>query len=128
MSAGRSMNQCIYQPERAVGGRWYAVINPNEEHDLQLVEENLNEIKPPLMYKVILINDDYTPMEFVINTLIRFFHHNEEKAIQIMLDVHTQGKGICGVYTCDVAETKAMAVNSFARQNKHPLLCKVEPS
>jgi ATP-dependent Clp protease adaptor protein ClpS len=93
-----------------------------------LVEKNRSELKPTPMYKVILINDDYTPMEFVIGILIRFFNHNEEQATQIMLAVHTDGKGVCGIYTRDVAETKAMAVNNFTRQHKHPLLCEVEPS
>ncbi len=122
------MKQYIY-PYRGVSkGPWYAGNDAQEEHNLHLVERSRSELKPPSMYKVILINDDYTPMEFVIDVLIRFFHHNKEKAIQIMLAVHIQGKGVCGIYTRDVAETKAMAVNNFARQNKHPLLCEVESS
>jgi len=84
------------------------------------------EVKQPSLYRVVLMNDDYTPMEFVIQVLMLFFNMNEEKATQVMLAVHTQGKGVCGVYTKDVAETKATQVNQFSRDNKHPLLCEVE--
>lgn len=84
------------------------------------------ETKQPSLYRVVLMNDDYTPMEFVIQVLMLFFNMNEEKATQVMLAVHTQGKGVCGVYTKDVAETKATQVNQFSRDNKHPLLCEVE--
>ena len=90
------------------------------------VEEAKPRLKKPRMFRVLLVNDDYTPMEFVIDILARFFNHNEEQATQIMLAVHTQGKGVCGTYTKDVAETKAMQVNQYARQHKHPLLCEVE--
>lgn len=81
--------------------------------------------KPP-MYRVVLLNDDYTPMDFVVEVLMIFFNLNQEKATQVMISVHTQGKGVCGVYTRDVAETKAAQVNQYARANKHPLLCEVE--
>tara|TARA_R110002072_G_scaffold4663_3_gene32394 strand:+ start:445 stop:801 length:357 start_codon:yes stop_codon:yes gene_type:complete len=81
--------------------------------------------KPPL-YKVLLFNDDYTPMEFVVGVLMEFFHMPAEKATQIMLKVHTDGKAVCGVYSRDVAETKAQQVNDFSRENQQPLLCHVE--
>jgi ATP-dependent Clp protease adaptor protein ClpS len=81
--------------------------------------------KPPL-YKVLLLNDDYTPMEFVVGVLIRFFHMPVEKATQIMLKVHTEGRAVCGVYSRDVAETKATQVNEFSREHQQPLLCDVE--
>ncbi len=84
------------------------------------------EVKRPPMYRVVLLNDDYTPMEFVIEVLMAFFGMNEEKATQVMLAVHTQGKGVCGVYSRDVAETKSAQVNQYSRQSKHPLLCEVE--
>lgn len=84
-------------------------------------------LKKPPLYKVVLMNDDYTPMEFVVLVLERFFRMNREKATQIMLAVHTQGKGVCGIYPRDVAETKAYEVNEFSRENQHPLLCEVEP-
>ena len=86
------------------------------------------KLKRPPLYKVVLLNDDYTPMEFVIEVLEHFFTMPREKATQVMLAVHTQGKGVCGIYTRDVAETKAELVNQAARDNGHPLLCQVEPS
>ena len=81
--------------------------------------------KPPL-YKVVLINDDYTPMDFVVEVLCSFFAMNVEKATQIMLKVHTEGKGVCGVFGKYVAETKAAQVNEYARECEQPLLCSVE--
>lgn len=81
--------------------------------------------KPPL-YKVVLFNDDYTPMDFVIDVLCTFFNMNVEKATQIMLKVHTEGKAVCGVFTKDVAETKAEQVNEYSRECEQPLLCNVE--
>lgn len=81
--------------------------------------------KPPL-YKVVLINDDYTPMDFVVEVLCSFFAMNVEKATQIMLKVHTEGKGVCGVFGKDVAETKAAQVNEYAQECEQPLLCSVE--
>ena len=81
--------------------------------------------KPPL-YKVVLINDDYTPMDFVVEVLCSFFSMNVESATQIMLKVHTEGKGVCGVFGKDVAESKAAQVNEYARDCEQPLLCSVE--
>ena len=80
----------------------------------------------PSLYKVLLLNDDYTPMEFVIHVLERFFSKNREDATRIMLHVHHNGVGICGVYTFEVAETKVAQVVDFARQNQHPLQCTME--
>ncbi|MFY0663951.1 MAG: ATP-dependent Clp protease adapter ClpS [Natronospirillum sp.] len=85
------------------------------------------ELKRPAMYRVVLINDDYTPMEFVVEVLEVFFNMQREQATQVMLAVHTQGKGVCGVYTKDIAETKATQVNQCARDHEHPLMCEVEP-
>lgn len=84
------------------------------------------KLKRPSLYRVVLMNDDYTPMEFVVHILEQFFAMNREKATQVMLAVHTQGKGVCGVYTKDIAETKAALVNDYSRENQHPLLCEVE--
>jgi ATP-dependent Clp protease adaptor protein ClpS len=81
--------------------------------------------KPPL-YKVVLINDDYTPMDFVVEVLCSFFTMNVESATQVMLKVHTEGKGVCGVFGKDVAESKAAQVNEYARECEQPLLCSVE--
>ena len=90
------------------------------------VQESKPQLRRPPMYTVVLLNDDYTPMEFVVEVLQVFFGMNQEKAINVMLAVHTQGKGVCGVFTRDVAETKASQVNEFARENEHPLLCEIE--
>ena len=84
------------------------------------------ELEQPRMFKVVLLNDDYTPMDFVIDVLMRFFNLDYEKATQIMLHVHTRGKGVCGVYSYQIAEAKAKIVNDFAREHEHPLQCGVE--
>ena len=89
--------------------------------------EVLPAVKVPKKYKVILLNDDYTPMDFVVDVLKRFFRLNEELATQIMLQVHILGKGVCGIYTRDIAETKVAQVNDYARSHEHPLLCTMEP-
>src|SRR5215212_558482 len=82
--------------------------------------------KKPSMYKVLMLNDDYTPMEFVVHVLERFFNKNREEATRIMLHVHRRGVGICGVYTYEVAETKVTQVTDFARRHEHPLQCTLE--
>ena len=87
----------------------------------------LPEFKKPRKYKVVLLNDDYTPMEFVVEVLKHFFHLNEETSVQIMLQVHCQGRGVCGVFTRDIAETKVVLVNDFSKIHQHPLLCSMEP-
>ncbi|BBM03699.1 ATP-dependent Clp protease adapter protein ClpS [Microbulbifer sp. GL-2] len=97
----------------------------DSEGDLAL-EEAPPQLKRPPMYKVIMLNDDYTPMDFVVETLELFFSVNRERATQLMLQVHTRGKAVCGVYTRDIAETKAAQVNQFAQENEHPLLCEIE--
>ncbi|NHB87951.1 ATP-dependent Clp protease adapter ClpS [Photorhabdus tasmaniensis] len=88
--------------------------------------EQQQKLQPPSMYQVILNNDDYTPMEFVVDVLRKFFSYDVERATQLMLDVHYQGKAICGVYTAEVAETKAAQINMYAREQGHPLLCTLE--
>jgi len=85
------------------------------------------KLKKPPMYKVIILNDDYTPMEFVVHILQAFFNLPHEQAQNVMLNVHQKGKGVCGVYTRDVAETKVDQVNEYSRQNQHPLLTTMEP-
>jgi ATP-dependent Clp protease adaptor protein ClpS len=91
------------------------------------VDEVKPKLKKPTLYRVILVNDDYTPMEFVVLVLQRFFRKGREEAVQIMLNVHTRGTGICGVFTAEIAETKVRQVLSFSRDNKHPLQCTMEP-
>lgn len=95
-------------------------------HEITEVEVETS-IKAPKKYRVYLLNDDYTPMEFVVDVLKSFFHLNEEMAVQVMLQVHIQGKGVCGVFTHDIAETKVALVNEYARMNQHPLLSGMEP-
>ena len=90
------------------------------------VQEAKPKLKRPPMYKVVLLNDDYTPMEFVVRVLETFFQMGREKATQIMLHVHTRGKGVCGVFTREIAETKVAQVNEFSRSHQHPLLCTLE--
>ena len=90
------------------------------------LQESKPEVKKPPMYKVIILNDDYTPMEFVVLVLETFFNMDREKATRIMLHVHTRGMGICGVFTRDIAETKVNQVNEYSRNNQHPLLCTME--
>lgn len=85
-----------------------------------------SELQPPNMYKVVLNNDDYTPMDFVVEVLQRFFEKNEQQAVEIMLAIHNQGKGLCGEFPFGIAETKVFQVNQFARENQHPLLCLLE--
>lgn len=100
---------------------------PTEDDDHGVaVETSDPELKQPPLYRVVLLNDDYTPMEFVVHILEDFFYMSREKATQVMLTVHTQGKGVCGVYTKDIAETKAAMVNQYSRDNEHPLVCEVE--
>ncbi|HUH37883.1 MAG TPA: ATP-dependent Clp protease adapter ClpS [Spongiibacteraceae bacterium] len=90
------------------------------------VEEAAPKLKPPPLYMVVLLNDDYTPMEFVVEVLEVFFNMGRERATHVMLTVHTQGKGICGVFTRDIAETKVVQVNQYAREHQHPLLAEIE--
>ena len=91
-----------------------------------VVEEVKPRLKKPPLYKVVLLNDDYTPMEFVVEVLQLFFRMDRPKATQIMLHVHTRGKGVCGVFTYEIAETKAAQVNDYSREHQHPLLCTLE--
>jgi ATP-dependent Clp protease adaptor protein ClpS len=98
-----------------------------QQNDGLVVQEARPQLKKPLLYKVILLNDDYTPMEFVVRVLERFFHKNREEATHIMLHVHQKGLGICGVFTREVAETKVRQVMLYAAENQHPLQCTMEP-
>ena len=99
----------------------------NQEHAAgAAVQEARPELKPPPKYKVLLLNDDFTPMDFVVQVLELFFHMSREKATQIMLHVHTRGVGVCGVFSRDVAETKVAQVKEFARRHQHPLMCTME--
>lgn len=98
-------------------------INIDGEKQIEAVKR---KTQPPPMYKVFLNNDDYTPMDFVVEVLMRFFQIDAEKANQIMLTVHYRGKAVCGIYTAEIAETKVMQVNQYARKHQHPLMCSME--
>jgi ATP-dependent Clp protease adaptor protein ClpS len=91
-----------------------------------VIERKTERIKPPPMYQVLILNDDFTPMEFVVMVLQQFFGMGREKATQVMLQVHRAGRGVCGVYPRDLAATKVDQVCSFARQHQHPLQCVME--
>ena len=91
------------------------------------VEEAKPRLKKPRMFRVLLVNDDYTPMEFVVMVLQRVFRLPHEQAVQVMLKVHTEGAGVCWVFTAEVAETRVREVLSLARENEHPLKCTMEP-
>ena len=98
-----------------------------QDRDVGVVEApDKPQLKRPSMYKVMLLNDDYTPMEFVVEILERFFSIKGQEAVKIMLHVHQKGVGVCGIYTYEVAETKVTQVVDYARANQHPLQCTLE--
>lgn len=103
--------------------------NREQQHrdDNVALQESKPRLKKPRLYKVLLINDDYTPMEFVVIVLERFFSKAREQAVQIMLHVHQKGVGVCGVFPRDIAETKVKMVMDFSQDHQHPLQCTMEP-
>ncbi|MBA4328990.1 MAG: ATP-dependent Clp protease adapter ClpS [Polaromonas sp.] len=105
----------VIKPERANGG------------DAVVLERRPQKTQPPQMFQVVLLNDDYTPMEFVVEVIQEFFNKDRETATQIMLKIHLDGKGVCGVFSKDVASTKVDQVTEAARKNGHPLQCVCEP-
>ena len=98
---------------------------PNDHGDTSLKEKPA-QTKPPAMWQVVMYNDDYTPMEFVVDVLEKFFGHNYERATLIMLKVHTEGRGVCGIFPRDVASMKVEQVVDYARKHQHPLRCGME--
>ncbi|WP_281660172.1 ATP-dependent Clp protease adapter ClpS [Microvirgula aerodenitrificans] len=99
---------------------------PNQHQPGAELAPERTRLAPPPMYKVVLLNDDFTPMDFVIIVLERFFHMDREHATQVMLKVHTEGRGVCGVYSKDVASTKVVQVTEYAKVHQHPLQCVME--
>lgn len=99
---------------------------PGKYRENTVLEARKSRLKPPSMYKVILLNDDFTPMEFVVIVLQRFFSKSREQATQIMLKVHNEGRGLCGVYPRDIAATRVEQVVAFANEHQHPLQCVME--
>ncbi len=121
---GAPMHGAIKEIMQGMGGR-----DPHEERDNHtglLVEEAAPKVKQPPLYRVVLLNDDYTPMEFVVEVLERFFRMDREMATRVMLEVHMKGKGVCGVFTYEIAETKVTQVVGYSRDNQHPLMCTLE--
>ena len=103
------------------------VPSPNSEQERgATAEETRPKLRRPPRFKVLLLNDDFTPMEFVVQVLETFFSMTREKAVQVMLHVHTRGVGVCGVFTRDIAETKVLQVNDYSRSHQHPLMCTME--
>ena len=100
--------------------------NAHERDHGVAVQPGRPEVARPPLYSVIILNDDYTPMDFVVEVLVRFFSLDVERATQIMLHVHTRGRGVCGIYSREVAESKVAQVNDYSRMNQHPLLCTME--
>jgi len=99
---------------------------PGDEDETSLLTATKPKTKRPPLYKVLLLNDDFTPMEFVVDVLQSIFGMERTRATRVMLEVHTKGKGVCGVYSYDIAETKVAQVTSVAQQQQHPLLCTME--
>ncbi len=101
--------------------------NPSQDDDDDLaVQEAKPKLKKPPLYKVLLLNDDFTPMDFVVEILTDFFNMDYETATLVMLQVHNDGKGICGTFSKDVADTKVQIVNEYSREHLHPLMCSME--
>ena len=101
---------------------------PGKIDESTLLEAHESKTKPPPLFKVLLLNDDFTPMDFVVTVLERFFAKNREQATQLMLKVHREGAAVCGAYPRDIAETKVEQVIAFAREHQHPLQCVMEES
>lgn len=94
--------------------------------ETETIRKTKKRTKEPDLYKVLLLNDDFTPMEFVVTLITHFFSKSVEEATEIMLSVHHEGHGVCGIYPRDIAETKMTQVNQYSRQNGHPLKCRIE--
>lgn len=118
------MYRTVFSPECAGSGD-----DRGPQHDRgAVVEEARPRLKKPPRFQVVMLNDDFTPMEFVVGILESFFGMDRELAVRVMLKVHTEGRAVCGVFTRDIAETKAAQVIRFARDNEHPLMCEIEPA
>ena len=127
----------LSNPRRVVaraGASWASIVRAasksngegNGGSGTAVVTKTKPRVKRPSLYRVLLLNDDYTPMDFVVEVLLRFFAMDLERATQVMLHVHTRGRGVCGLYTREVAESKVAQVNEYSRLHQHPLLCTME--
>jgi ATP-dependent Clp protease adaptor protein ClpS len=123
------MNSMATKPPKTPTQLPTPVVKPDNGRggDSVVLERRPQKTKPPQMYQVVLLNDDYTPMEFVVEVIQEFFSKDRETATQIMLKIHLDGKGICGVFSRDIAATKVDQVTEAARKNGHPLQCVSEP-
>ena len=119
----KTIGAAVFAPDKT--GYNKTMAKPHQ-HESSVLEARRNKLAPPPLYTVLLLNDDFTPMDFVVHVLQKFFSKNQEQATQIMLKVHMEGRGICGIYPRDVAATKVEQVLSFARENQHPLACIME--
>jgi len=98
----------------------------NQQKEISTLPSEKSDTQKPSLYKVVMLNDDFTPMEFVVEVLVTIFDLNKNNATKIMLDIHTKGKGICGIYTYEIAETRVDQVMKMAKHHQHPLLCSME--
>ena len=123
------MNSMATQPPKPPAPPKAPILKPDGANggDSVVLERRPQKTKPPQMFQVVLLNDDYTPMEFVVEVIQEFFNKDRETATQIMLKIHLDGKGVCGVFSKDVATTKVDQVTEAARKNGHPLQCVCEP-
>ena len=119
------MRDSRYTPTRAAGDDGSA--HEGGASGAALVEKVKPRLRKPRLYRVVMLNDDYTPMEFVVHVLESLFGMNRELATRVMLKVHTEGRAVCGIFTRDIAESKAEQTNQYARESQHPLLCQIEP-
>ena len=127
VAAGQGQGATLVGPLRAAGGpNDPGKGGGNDDGRTDIVTKARPKTKKPSLYKVLLLNDDYTPMEFVVHVLQKYFGKQREEAERIMLHVHQKGVGICGVYTFEIAETKVTQVMDFSRANNHPLQCTME--
>ena len=106
----------------------HETLNNIGEDETETLSDTSLKLDAPPLYRVVVLNDDFTPMEFVVDLLIRFFQKSLESATQTMLNIHHKGLGVCGVYPREIAETKVMQVNQHARKHDHPLRCRMEPN
>ena len=128
-SLPRAASGAAYTPYQILDTLETMAHESEHEHDSgrgQALETAKPEVARPPLFQVLLLNDDFTPMDFVVEVLRGFFNLSQEQAVQVMLHVHTRGKGVCGVFTREVAETKVTHVNEYARSHQHPLLCTME--
>ena len=127
LNRGKTTAKAVSSARRpACGGDEEAQLEFEQDQGIA-VQEAVPRLKRPPLYKVLLVNDDYTPMEFVVHVLQSFFSKDSETATRIMLEIHTRGKGLCGIYTYEIAESKVAQVMAFSREHQHPLMCRMEP-